>query len=71
MTLLNICRKIRNTFYLNLKLLATETRLDSYTILKEEFSNVEDDIYTEIKAIIEENYSNDINPFDTIFRLII
>ena len=69
-TLLNTCRKIRNTFYLNLKLLATETRLDSYAILKEEFSNVEDDIYTEIRAIIEENYSNDTNPFDTIFRLI-
>ena len=52
-TLLNFCRQMENAFYLNLKLINNKPRKESYMILKEEFSNVDNDLFPEIKDIIE------------------
>ena len=69
-TLLNFCRQMENAFYLNLKLINNKPRKESYMILKEEFSNVDNDLFPEIKDIIERDYYKDFLPFQTILKLI-
>ena len=70
MTLLYFCRKNQYAFYLNLKIITKKPRKDSFSILMEEFSNVDKKIYPEIQKIINNNYYENLKPIETIVKII-
>jgi len=70
MTLLYFCRKKQYAFYLNLKIITKKPRKDAFSILMEEFSNVDKDIYSEIQKIINNNYYENLKPIETIVKII-
>ena len=70
MTLLYFCRKNQYAFYLNLKIITKKPRKDSFSILMEEFSNVDKKIYPEIQKIINNNYYENLKPIETIVKIV-
>jgi hypothetical protein len=69
-TLLYFCRKNQYAFYLNLKIITKKPRKDAFSILMEEFSNVDKKIYPEIQKIINNNYYENLQPIETIVKII-
>ena len=69
-TLLYFCRMTSNSFYLNLKIISEKSRKESFSILMEEFSNVDKSLYPQIKEILNNNYFQDLTPIEAIVNII-
>jgi hypothetical protein len=69
-TLLYFCRMTRNSFYLNLKIISNKPRKESFSILMEEFSNVDKNLYPQIQEILNNNYFQDLTYMEAIVNII-
>ena len=69
-TLLRFCRSIGHAFYLNMKFINKLERLKAYSILIEEFSNVDEIYFNAIQETIKSNYERGISIFETIIHVI-
>ena len=61
-TLLQYCRILENAFYLNIKVLKKVSEIESYSILREEFSKINKIYFKDIQNLKEKNYYNHIEP---------
>ena len=60
----------RNSFYLNLKIISNKPRKESFSILMEEFSNVDKNLYPQIQEILNNNYFQDLTYMEAIVNII-
>ena len=69
-TLLQYCRQNENAFYINIKILKKIREFESYSIIREEFSRIPNNLFVEVQKLIEDKYNNGLDIIEAIFSII-